>query len=83
MKHDYTPEYNEAWELWPGRWNGKTRKIAKPNKRLGFVQWQQLSQEERDDILVLLKTHKVKDAGTQYLKDFFRWLRDGGFDDFI
>ncbi|MHC4121985.1 MAG: hypothetical protein ACYSSI_00295 [Planctomycetota bacterium] len=79
----YTEEYNQAWKLWPGRWQAENDRIVKVGKREAFLEWEKLTLEERNSIIQILKSGVVKRAGTQYLPDFHRWLKKGRYDDFF
>ena len=74
---EYTEEFKLFWRLWPGRWKPDSETPTKVGKREAFKEWQEISKEEQSEITALLKTGKVKRAGTQYLPDAHRWLRTG------
>ena len=78
----YPDKFNQFWKLWPGRWRQDSDKIYKVGRDLAFQRWKRLSQETRNFLLELMKSGRVKDAGTQFLPDCWRWLRDKKWADF-
>lgn len=79
---EYTDEFQLFWRLWPGRWRPESDTVIKVGKYEAFKVWQKLSTEEWDEIIALLKSGKVKQAGTQYLPDAHRWLNNRRWEDF-
>ena len=75
-------DFSEFWRLWPGRWNKDSGKTIKVGKYQARQRWEKLSAETKQIILGLLKSGRIKDAGTQYLQDAFRWLQNRRWEDF-
>lgn len=82
MAGDFTDDFSEFWKLWPGRWNKETGKTTKVGKYQAGLRWAKLSAETKSFILRLLKSGRIKAAGTQYLPDAFRWLDKHRWEDF-
>ena len=77
-----TNDFNEFWKLWPGRWNKDSGKTIKVGKYQAGQRWDKLSEPTKQRIIGLLKSERIKDAGTQYLPDAFRWLEKHRWEDF-
>ena len=78
--YPYTDEYNEFWRKWPGRWQPETDRYKKVGKYEAFLEWRELSETDRKNIIKIVS--KVKAKGTQYLPDAHRWLKRRMWDDY-
>lgn len=79
MRTKYSQAYETFWKNWPGRWReGNSPK--KVGKAEAYEVWLTMDTEDRQDALSVLR--KVKDAGTQYLPDCYRWLKLRRWEDF-
>lgn len=79
----FLPDFIEFWRLWPGRYNKDNQKIWKVGKAKAAKIWVRLSAENREKIVILAHSGKIKAAGTEFLPDMWRWLRDQGWEDFF
>lgn len=82
MRTKYPEDFQEAWKAWPGRWReeGTIRKVGKAE---AYDIWLSMDAEDREDAKSVIVSGKVKRAGTQFLKDFHRWLKLRRWEDFI
>lgn len=82
MRTKYTEDYEKIWRNWPGRWRegSKPKKVGKAE---GFEVWKVMDTEDQRDASTVVVSGKVKNAGTQYLPDFHRWLRYRRWEDFL
>lgn len=81
MKTKYSEDYEKVWKAWPGRWreDGPARKVGKLE---GYEEWRTMDAEDREDATHAICSGKVQRAGTQFLKDFHRWLKLRRWEDF-
>ncbi len=81
MRTKYPQQFDELWKAWPGRWreDGPTRKVGKSE---AYEIWRDMDAEDKRDAATVVISGKVKRAGTQFLKDFHRWLKLRRWEDF-
>ena len=73
----YTPEFEEFWKKWKGRWNKEKDVYIKVRKRQAFEDWQKLSVEEQR------KAWRAADkVSGEFTPDANRWLKESMFDDY-
>lgn len=92
MRTKYTPRFEQLWKKhWPGRWRdgNSPKKVGKAD---AYAVWRgidrcnngaQMDEEDREDAYKVLESGKVKNAGTQYLPDFCRWLKRRLWEDYL
>ena len=81
----YTDEFMAFWKLYPPRWHeagrrkpkGGVEHYYKSEKRLAQKEWNKLSD---DDKVWAMYSARLLRKG-KFVKDAFRWLRDGGYED--
>ena len=78
----YTEEFEAFWKAWPGRWNLDTQKIEKIGKHEAFIIWRTMAEDDRSFCIKLAKTPKIKEKGTRWLPDCWRWLSKRRWEDF-
>lgn len=78
----YSEEFNKFWKLWPGRWQPESNRYVKVGKYEAWLEWRRLSKEDQKSVSIIVKSGRIKDAGTRYLPDACRWLKRRRFDDF-
>ena len=81
MRTKYPDDFQVVWKAWPGRWRNEGRP-TKAGKALALEIWKTMDTEDREDATNAICSGKVKSAGTQYLPDMIRWLRDRKWEDF-
>ncbi len=81
-KNRYTDDFNQFWKAWPGRWKPEDNRYVKVGKYEAWLEWKTIDKEEQAEILAIVKSGRVKKAGTQYLPDACRWLKKRRYDDF-
>lgn len=75
-KGKYNKEFEEFWEKFPGR----TDKKLKGSKHLAAAEWKKLNKVDKAAAVAVLPM--VLLAGTEYLQDACRWLKQRRWDDF-
>jgi len=74
---NYTQEFETFWRLYPKRWNRSSGRYYKVGKWEAFQVWKRLSQKDRNDILIKVKTMQTG----EFVLDAHRWLKKRRFDD--
>ena len=82
MRTKYPDDYQKIWNDWPGRYRGEGRP-TKAGKALAYEIWRLMDAEDKEDATKVVCSGRVKNAGTKYLPDMVRWLRDRKWEDYL
>lgn len=78
----YTDDFEQFWAAWPGRYNPDTQLHEKRGKHEAFIVWGTVPEPDRQVILKLVKSGRVKAGGTRFLLDAWKWLAKKRWEDY-
>ena len=78
----YSDEFQQFWKAWPGRYNSDSQQTIKVGKYQAYAEWQRLSADDKETVMQLVKSGRLKSRGTKYLPDAYRWLNKRRWEDF-
>lgn len=76
-RKEYTPQFEQFWKAWQGRWDRVNDRRVKVGKFQAAVIWKSMSPQEREQAVKVASR-----ARGQFVPDAWKWLANKRFDDY-